>query len=147
ESLKMKKPMGQQFASFVALVAILVIVYLPTASATVLVQDDFEGTGTQQLLPQPPVSGVTGASVSGDWTQIAFDNTGSPPGDASITTSEHYSGNSSLLFTWLANLSGGIGIQKYPVNVSDFYLRFAVKWSPGFQFNPGASGGKKVWRT
>jgi hypothetical protein len=117
-------------ASLLGLLAALVITFPQTVSATTLMKDNFEVT-----------------TLSSEWDGLVIHGDANPAGSAKVTNAQAYTGSSSIQFNWIASNTGTIYLYKTLPNVRHFFLRYAVKWSPGFQFFPGTTSGKKVGRT
>jgi len=110
------------------LLAVLLLMYPQTSSAAILFADDFETPG---------------------WTPKAkgwYYNRFGKAGDGTVTTNNPAGGAHSFQMDWLANQTRSIYLEK-SVPTSDLYTRFYVFWSPGFQFLPGGTQQKKVFRT
>jgi hypothetical protein len=117
-------------ASLLGLLATLVIAFPQTVNATTFVKDNFEVT-----------------TLSSDWDELVIFGVANLAGSANVTTAQAYTGSSSMQFNWLALNTGSIHLSKALPNLNEIYIRFAVKWSPGFQFFPGTTQGKKIART
>ena len=129
-SSHMRKGSSLFMPSIIGLFAILTISATENVWAGLLVKDAFEGTAISSGWGTPVISGAT-----------------SPYGSIEITNKGAYSGTSSVQFNWLALNTSSIYLPKSLPNLNEFYLRFAVKWSHGFQFAPGTTAAKKIWRT
>ncbi len=94
---------------------------------SVLLRDDFEG------------------GISSLWTPL-IRGVQAPFGSLAVTSLQAYSGSSSLQLNWLANNTSTLELDTPLPNVEELYVHFAVKWSKEFQFTPGTTAGKKIWR-
>lgn len=90
--------------------------------------------------------GFEDSTLSSQWAPPVFFGSTKPYGSMSITHEDPYSGDSALQFNWLAFNTSSIHLHKELPKLNEFYLRYAVKWSRGFQFTPGETRAKKVWR-
>ncbi|MFQ5850252.1 MAG: hypothetical protein ACE5JU_06635 [Candidatus Binatia bacterium] len=112
------------------LLAFLAVIIPQTSSAKVLFADDFES------------SGWTYAKAGWD-RYIRFGSDGS----GNVTTTNPFAGTNSFQADWVANKTIAVWLEKHFSNLIDVYVRFYVFWSPGYQWTPGRTQGKKVLRT
>lgn len=85
-------------------------------------------------------------AISAHWDPPVIFGSTKPYGSISRTTIDPYSGDSALQFNWFASNTSSVSLHKGLPKLNEFYLRYAVKWSRGFQFTPGETRAKKVWR-
>ena len=116
------------------LLAVLSVAFPQAVPAAVILQDDFEPSATV---------------VSPSWSGVVLDNKlASPIGSYRRTPSEGAAGTSaSFQANWAANSTLAIYLRKPGLSLNEIYARFYVKWSPGFQFTPGTTRAKKIFRT
>jgi hypothetical protein len=96
--------------------------------------------------------GFEGAVHSKKWDTPVIHGSTIPKGSITFLDTDTYSGISSIQFNWFALNTSSIYLPirlKGPdgKGIDELFLRFAVKWSDGFQFVPGKSAGKKIMRT
>lgn len=123
------------------LLATPVITFPETVSATILVKDDFEVTNLSSQWEGLGINGLLNP-VSGFVNGLA-----NAAGSVEMTNAQRFTGSSSVQFNWLKLNTSSIYLSRALPNLNQIYIRFAVKWSPGFQFTPGTTAGKKIWRT